>query len=800
MKKRILSCLMALALCLTLLPTAALADEPADPANGETKQEQESQQGNQQENRQEQPTEEETSSPAPLGTHAPTVALAEDAAPHTHFLCGTDSCKWEDHTDEGKKTTFEKWLKSDSYVLWIAEGSSEDGKKLGQDSNNCWKLPAGTYYLSDGTEGSTLWISHPIVIDGEVTICLNGKTIQSTGAGAVFRVIGNGKLTLTDCTKKGKVQNDDYTSAEQIGSGVSVEGQYSKFTLYNGTICSNRAHHGGGVSVGDGEFTMYGGMICNNTTKLATGSYSAVGGGVSVYTNGTFNMHGGNITQNDTYQGSGGDGGGVFVSGYSTFNMTGGTITANTNKYGSCGVFVSKNSTFNVSGTPQITGNTWIDNYNKLEHGDVYLEGAGAIITVAGPLLGDASIGVVTKGESDLWPEKDKPVVIAKGSQKDGSLYTVKESDAEAFFSDRTFQHIEFLDGSVKLCLGAAHRHCLCGETTCNGRDGHSKQETEFIPWTDALAKAQNSNDKTASNSLPSKEGGKYYLTGDVTLTGTWTPAPNTVLCLNGHNITANVGFAAIIVNNAFTLCDCKGGKDAYGQITHAVDKTGSGVFMSGGVFHMYGGSITGNTANVGGGVYMAGDQFTMYGGNITGNTASEGGGVYVNKGCKFDMNGGTIGGTNDGDANTANQGGGVYVVGSLTMNGNASVTGNQVIGSDGNGGGVCVNGGTFTMNGNASVSGNTATDYGGGVYVSSNISSDAFTMNGNASITGNTAKNGGGVYASIGKFNMNDNASVMNNTATTDSGGVFVHWNATFTVSDRPTVTGNKNNDVSAK
>ena len=52
MKKRILSCLMALTLCLTLLPTAALAAETegtaetspamekaADPANGEAKQE-----------------------------------------------------------------------------------------------------------------------------------------------------------------------------------------------------------------------------------------------------------------------------------------------------------------------------------------------------------------------------------------------------------------------------------------------------------------------------------------------------------------------------------------------------------------------------------------------------------------------------------------------------------------------------------------------------------------------------------------------------------------------------------------
>ena len=50
MKKRILSCLMALALCLTLLPTLAAepegtaqtppaVEESTDPANGEAKQE-----------------------------------------------------------------------------------------------------------------------------------------------------------------------------------------------------------------------------------------------------------------------------------------------------------------------------------------------------------------------------------------------------------------------------------------------------------------------------------------------------------------------------------------------------------------------------------------------------------------------------------------------------------------------------------------------------------------------------------------------------------------------------------------
>ena len=37
MKKRILSCFMALALCLTLLPTAALADEAGETADTQSR-------------------------------------------------------------------------------------------------------------------------------------------------------------------------------------------------------------------------------------------------------------------------------------------------------------------------------------------------------------------------------------------------------------------------------------------------------------------------------------------------------------------------------------------------------------------------------------------------------------------------------------------------------------------------------------------------------------------------------------------------------------------------------------------
>lgn len=55
-----------------------------------------------------------------------------------------------------------------------------------------------------------------------------------------------------------------------------------------------------------------------------------------------------------------------------------------------------------------------------------------------------------------------------------------------------------------------------------------------------------------------------------------------------------------------------------------------SGVYNNGGIFTMYGGSITGNTTGSKGGVYNSG-TFTMSGGSITGNTATEKGGVYNN-------------------------------------------------------------------------------------------------------------------------------------------------------------------------
>ena len=119
----------------------------------------------------------------------------------------------------------------------------------------------------------------------------------------------------------------------------------------------------------------------------------------------------------------------------------------------------------------------------------------------------------------------------------------------------------------------------------------------------------------------------------------------------------------------------------------------GGGVYVGGGTFTMQGGTIggseegAGNSAISGGGVYFSGGTFTMSGGTISGNSAiSYGGGVYFS-GTEFTMQGGTIA------ANTASSsGGGVYVNG-----GEATMSGGYLGGTIAkNKGSISVSGGYF--------------------------------------------------------------------------------------------------------
>lgn len=226
----------------------------------------------------------------------------------------------------------------------------------------------------------------------------------------------------------------------------------------------------------------------------------------------------------------------------------------------------------------------------------------------------------------------------------------------------------------VKITAAHAHRECGVVGLNCS-HTGHTSQT--WTKW-------------ESTNALPGTAG-SYYLTGDVTLTGTWTvPSGDTAICLNGHTITGASNQDAITVETGRTLTvtDCA---EMQGKITHISGQTGRGVYVKDAAFHLYGGTISGNAETgddvKGGGVCLSGTSaFTMTGGEIKYNTATDtnssgsgggGGGVYLSGTSAFTMTGGTISGNTVSGDNA--KGGGVYVGNSstFTVSGNVKITGN---------------------------------------------------------------------------------------------------------------------------
>lgn len=436
------------------------------------------------------------------------------------------------------------------------------------------------------------------------------------------------------------------------------------FNMYGGTISKNSATNGGGLfmcnNVGN-IFRMYGGSITGNTaTGMGGGVYSA---------GGTITMTGGNIEQNRASQG-----GGMYKSGGSSvfFTMSGGSITGNKATQKGGGVYVIGTGNFKISDSVEITGNTKDSN----ETNNVELA-AGKTITIQSGLAEDASIGVTTEKKPGTG-DYSKVASSAEG-------YSLTEADASRFFSDVDHAYT-IMRADNKLILtntgdSTLHSHPICGETcTHKNADGTSQHKDVYWEATSTL-----------TSDMPA---GYYYLTSNVTLTQSWTPADGMVLDLNGYNIIMDADDYVISkdTSGAFTLTDCMGGQGTYGKITHGSNHKGGGIKLYNTAYYsytnsfvMYGGSITGNTGFYPG-VYLEHSSyrprtFTMYGGEITNNkntstTGSyKGGGVYVAAGNTFTMTGGKITGNQ-----TATVGGGVYVDKQSNKQGNFIVSGDAQI------------------------------------------------------------------------------------------------------------------------
>ena len=419
MRKRMTSLLLALALCLSLLPAAAFAAE-ADPAEQEQTKvvsgEQEETPAPEEPTEEEKPASGKQEQEVPGAEPAPQEAgsgTAVQAGEHTHYLCGGTDCTEIGHKEENM-VTFKSWDKTDS-------------------------LPeSGTYYLT-----ANVTMSGEYYPTGDVILCLNGHSItgDSLGYPPIYVKNKNTSFTLTDCNgdngeyhfTKTTSTSDDYfglwvsdtngditvTGGIVTGSGAKASGvriENGTFNMYGGTICGNKysgvylaAYYtpafnmyggairgnvgyaiGGGVYAGDGTFTMEDGTISDN---VVSGGTARSGGGVSV--SGTFIMNGGTISNNiandDTLKSTGG---GVYV-GSGSFTMSeGAVITGNSANIGG-GVYVSDGKTFTMNGGT-ISNNTagasaaWQEEDYHVA-GGVYLDtGSTHIVLLRSLFLADA--------------------------------------------------------------------------------------------------------------------------------------------------------------------------------------------------------------------------------------------------------------------------------------------------------------------------------------------------------------------------------------------------------------------------
>ena len=719
MKKRVLSLLMALALCFTMLPTAALAQQTGA-ADVYTTGEDTAVQGKR----------------AVRAAQALIDALpdevtadnAEEIAAQLANLNETLAALTEEQLAALDMARYEALCEQlAAQVSLTAERGGEHADHPICGDASCNKHGAsltdwvGVSELSDDMEEGYYYLTGPVALtstwypeDG-VVLCLNGYSIsmdvKNSNNDSTICVNGGVTFTLCDCQNKGTVTHGMNGAARYTGSGVWVENGNgagkANFVLYSGSISGNEYDNasikfGAGVHLGaNASFTMHGGSISGNKT-------AGYGGGVYVQAGTTsFTMTGGTITGNS----AGHDGGGVYVKNGS-FTMTGGTISGNTAGSG-CnggGVYADINANVTLSGAPVITENKDADgtvNNVYLDKDEVY--GEGGTFIGEGGLSSTSSIGVTV--DAGRLPTTDGGyTTIAEAAEG----YTITADDAKRLSADAgTGYSVRQKDNTLVLVKGELpHEHPICGAAhkDINGHTGACADVT-WTAW-DGVSDITYDANNTAYVYLRdnAERDSALEIANGYTL----------YLCLSGHSLTKNkTGKSVIKVgdNATLSLCDCsdaQSGKLTHGTTASGLKYTGHGVSLGyRSTFNMYGGSITGNRADTGGGVSLASEysyaKFNMYGGSITNNAATngDGGGGVHNLFGTFTMYGGSITGNS---ADTRCGGGGVYLarMGEFVMKG-GEITGNTAK----NGGGVytAVNGNTgLTVSGDAAITGNSNT------------------------------------------------------------------------------------------
>lgn len=247
MKKRVLSLFMALALCLTMLPTAAFAetsDAAAQTAGGTA------------DTGGAYTIDKDTAAPDQEERDALSVwALRAESSEHAHCVCGVKGCeKWlATYGSHTKTISF-----SDNAISQDAEGLKINGtvweKRELKTSDNTvvgyyYRLPAGDYYLTTDLDLEDAYIA---TATGTVYLCLNGHSIQTTAKRTIYVSNEQTTATLNLCDCKGTSGTYGEITHTSGASGVGVEVRTeNKFNMYGSRITGNNRS---GVDTSGGYF------------------------------------------------------------------------------------------------------------------------------------------------------------------------------------------------------------------------------------------------------------------------------------------------------------------------------------------------------------------------------------------------------------------------------------------------------------------------------------------------------------------------------------------------------------------
>ena len=497
-----------------------------------------------------------------------TVNVQATAAEHAHPICGSgDTCTDPNHASHKIIT---------------------DWQPIGSESE-LWAVQAnGHYYLTDDIVFDSDWRC-----DTSIVLCLNGHSITFKNKGQNITSDGiwlasDTNFTICDCSKNqtGKITGSTC-------NGVDVYASTAVFNMYGGKITGNNnkttdwSAYGGGVRVRrEGTFNMYGGEISGNT---CAGRYYSYGGGVCVEDKGSiFNMYGGKITGNTA-----GNGNDVALYGYGRMCLSGAPIL------GDIYLVHLDIDGIDVGEGGLAENTTYQINFAGMESPDMVFH----------------CIGTMSEADAGHFP-------APSGAKYDqGNPWSAWYNGEQLFFVRESAKH----QGGI---------HPICGDgADCTAPD-HAENH-ENIAWT-PVEYIHTETHGTEEWIEP----GNYYLTKDTILANSAYSRKIVVtgdvkICLNGHTLkyrprtTDTAGLYRIYLRDgaSFSICDCSKGQN--GKIVQISDdgKSYSALFqcLRKSTLNLFGGEISGGGSSevptnttYPGAVKLYGGTFNMYGGKIT--------------------------------------------------------------------------------------------------------------------------------------------------------------------------------------